>query len=61
MIHRDGARGAGQLGGELQMLLFFGSKAIIKYAVMRMPRFGNEYCRSDLLTVSGDRDQHCGK
>jgi hypothetical protein len=29
------------------------SKAIIKYVVMRRPRFGNEYCRSNLLTVSG--------
>jgi hypothetical protein len=30
--------------GELQMLLCFGSKAIIKYVAMRRPIFGNEYC-----------------
>jgi hypothetical protein len=55
------AREMGQLGGELQMLLCFGSKAIIKYVVMRRTIFDNEYCRSNLLAVSGDRDQQCRK
>jgi hypothetical protein len=32
-------REMGQLGGELQMLLCCGSKAIIKYVVMRRPIF----------------------
>jgi hypothetical protein len=54
-------REMGQLSGELQMLLCFGSKAIVKYVVMRRPIFDNECCRSNLLTVSGDRYPQCRK
>jgi hypothetical protein len=55
------AREMGQLGGELQMLSYFGSKAIVKYLIMRRTIFDNECCRSNLLTVSGDRNQQCRK
>jgi hypothetical protein len=39
-------RTRGSWGEKLQMLLCFGSKAIIKYVAMRRSIFGNEYCRS---------------
>jgi hypothetical protein len=36
----------GSSGGELEILLCFGSKIIVKSVAMRRPRFGNNYCQS---------------
>jgi hypothetical protein len=47
----------GSRGGELRIVLRFGSKAIIRYVAMHRPILVMSTAEAHLLTVSGDRDQ----